>query len=187
MGCKSPLHDEDEEGKEEADFVDSTPSSTIPPSSTTHPLPTPSPHITTNFPLFLSSTTKHNYNPLNTTLMENVAAVRVCTSSGSKNDISPRLCVTCVNEKDLCFDIVCRHYGISEKSTPMMRRGPEGPRTLCNACGLMWANKGTLRDLSKATSQVGNGSSLTRNEEQQNGNFKADQNVGIAGNINGST
>lgn len=22
-----------------------------------------------------------------------------------------------------------------------MRRGPAGPRTLCNACGLMWANK----------------------------------------------
>lgn len=22
-----------------------------------------------------------------------------------------------------------------------MRRGPNGPRTLCNACGLMWANK----------------------------------------------
>lgn len=22
-----------------------------------------------------------------------------------------------------------------------MRRGPDGPRTLCNACGLMWANK----------------------------------------------
>ncbi|XP_052735915.1 GATA transcription factor 28 isoform X1 [Vigna angularis] len=47
-------------------------------------------------------------------------------------------------------DIVCRHCGISEKCTPMMRRGPEGPRTLCNACGLMWANKGTLRDLSRA-------------------------------------
>ncbi|CAH8306201.1 unnamed protein product [Eruca vesicaria subsp. sativa] len=37
-----------------------------------------------------------------------------------------------------------------EKSTPMMQRGPEGPRTLCNACGLMWENKGVLRDLSKA-------------------------------------
>ncbi|KAK7319505.1 hypothetical protein RJT34_04226 [Clitoria ternatea] len=44
----------------------------------------------------------------------------------------------------------CRHCGISEKSTPAMRRGPAGPRSLCNACGLMWANKGTLRDLSKA-------------------------------------
>ncbi|MCH84406.1 GATA transcription factor 24-like, partial [Trifolium medium] len=36
-----------------------------------------------------------------------------------------------------------------EKHTPAMRRGPAGPRTLCNACGLMWANKGTLRDLRK--------------------------------------
>ncbi|XP_059653231.1 GATA transcription factor 28-like isoform X2 [Cornus florida] len=43
----------------------------------------------------------------------------------------------------------CQHCGISEKSTPAMRRGPAGPRTLCNACGLMWANKGTLRDLTK--------------------------------------
>ncbi|XP_065871224.1 GATA transcription factor 19-like isoform X2 [Euphorbia lathyris] len=43
----------------------------------------------------------------------------------------------------------CRHCGINEKATPAMRRGPAGPRTLCNACGLMWANKGTLRDLTK--------------------------------------
>ncbi|KAK2983176.1 hypothetical protein RJ640_018521 [Escallonia rubra] len=45
----------------------------------------------------------------------------------------------------------CRHCGISSKSTPMMRRGPDGPRTLCNACGLKWANKGVLRDLSKVS------------------------------------
>ncbi|PKA65795.1 GATA transcription factor 24 [Apostasia shenzhenica] len=44
----------------------------------------------------------------------------------------------------------CHHCGTSAKETPMMRRGPDGPRTLCNACGLMWANKGTLRDLSKS-------------------------------------
>eukprot|EP00258_Populus_trichocarpa_P035421 XP_024451440.1 GATA transcription factor 24 isoform X1 [Populus trichocarpa] len=43
----------------------------------------------------------------------------------------------------------CKHCGVSENNTPAMRRGPAGPRTLCNACGLMWANKGTLRDLSK--------------------------------------
>ncbi|KAK9286763.1 hypothetical protein L1049_015290 [Liquidambar formosana] len=43
----------------------------------------------------------------------------------------------------------CTHCGTSSKLTPMMRRGPTGPRTLCNACGLKWANKGELRDLSK--------------------------------------
>lgn len=47
---------------------------------------------------------------------------------------------------------ICRHCGIHESSTPMMRRGPEGPRTLCNACGLFWANKGILRHLPMATS-----------------------------------
>lgn len=42
-------------------------------------------------------------------------------------------------------EILCRHCGISSNNTPMMRRGPDGPRTLCNACGLFWASKGTLR------------------------------------------
>lgn len=43
----------------------------------------------------------------------------------------------------------CTHCRTSSKSTPMMRRGPSGPRSLCNACGLFWANKGTLRELPK--------------------------------------
>lgn len=40
-----------------------------------------------------------------------------------------------------CVLFRCHHCGISASSTPMMRRGPNGPRTLCNACGLVWANK----------------------------------------------
>ncbi|XP_038684798.1 GATA transcription factor 24-like isoform X2 [Tripterygium wilfordii] len=54
----------------------------------------------------------------------------------------------------------CQHCGISEKATPAMRRGPAGPRSLCNACGLMWANKGTLRDLTKG----GRNASFDQNE-----------------------
>ncbi|XP_022773057.1 GATA transcription factor 25-like isoform X2 [Durio zibethinus] len=49
------------------------------------------------------------------------------------------------------LDTLCTHCGTSSKSTPMMRRGPSGPRSLCNACGLFWANKGTLRDIPKKT------------------------------------
>ncbi|KAK4427481.1 GATA transcription factor 28 [Sesamum alatum] len=83
-------------------------------------------------------------------------------------------------------DISCRHCGISEKSTPMMRRGPEGPRTLCNACGLMWANKGTLRDLSKATTPLG--ANTLRNRNEENGNFEAEEMVlSAAGNGNDSS
>ncbi|XP_047156215.1 GATA transcription factor 25-like [Vigna umbellata] len=48
----------------------------------------------------------------------------------------------------------CTHCGTSSKSTPMMRRGPSGPRSLCNACGLFWANRGTLRDLSKRNQEL---------------------------------
>ncbi|KAL7125184.1 hypothetical protein ABFS83_14G099400 [Erythranthe nasuta] len=52
-------------------------------------------------------------------------------------------------QEPVCSSRTCQHCGVSENSTPAMRRGPAGPRTLCNACGLMWANKGTLRDLTK--------------------------------------
>ncbi|KAK6916194.1 CCT domain [Dillenia turbinata] len=52
-------------------------------------------------------------------------------------------------QDDGMLETSCTHCGISSKSTPMMRRGPAGPRTLCNACGLKWANKGVLRDLAK--------------------------------------
>ncbi|XP_020250033.1 protein FAR1-RELATED SEQUENCE 5-like [Asparagus officinalis] len=38
----------------------------------------------------------------------------------------------------------CLRCGISANSTPHMRRGPEGPRTLCNACGIAWT-KGKMR------------------------------------------
>ncbi|KAI4389828.1 hypothetical protein MLD38_002010 [Melastoma candidum] len=54
-------------------------------------------------------------------------------------------------QDELPFETCCTHCGISAKCTPMMRRGPSGPRSLCNACGLFWANRGTLRDLSKRT------------------------------------
>ncbi|CAH2078073.1 unnamed protein product, partial [Thlaspi arvense] len=50
-------------------------------------------------------------------------------------------------------EISCTHCGISSKCTPMMRRGPAGPRTLCNACGLFYTTRGTLRDLSKKTEE----------------------------------
>lgn len=81
-------------------------------------------------------------------------------------------------------EISCRHCGIGEKSTPMMRRGPEGPRTLCNACGLMWANKGALRDLSRGAPQTSQ--NLPVNNEvsnmQEEANLEADQMMGTVAN-----
>ncbi|KAK1268328.1 GATA transcription factor 28 [Acorus gramineus] len=68
------------------------------------------------------------------------------------------------HQEDNQKETVCQHCGRSEKSTPMMRRGPGGPRSLCNACGLMWANKGTLRDLPRAQSSVTQNSSLGADE-----------------------
>ncbi|KAL3613935.1 hypothetical protein CASFOL_042009 [Castilleja foliolosa] len=49
-----------------------------------------------------------------------------------------------VEELESGIEIVCSHCGISSNETPLMRRGPDGPRSLCNACGLRWANTGML-------------------------------------------
>ncbi|KAG0547712.1 hypothetical protein BDA96_01G104300 [Sorghum bicolor] len=59
---------------------------------------------------------------------------------------SSAACVCPTNgEDDHLRETHCQNCGISSRLTPAMRRGPAGPRSLCNACGLMWANKGTLR------------------------------------------
>lgn len=39
----------------------------------------------------------------------------------------------------------CTNCGVDANETPLMRKGPNGSRTLCNACGLSWANKGKMR------------------------------------------
>uniref|UniRef100_A0A0D9VQB0 GATA-type domain-containing protein n=1 Tax=Leersia perrieri TaxID=77586 RepID=A0A0D9VQB0_9ORYZ len=38
----------------------------------------------------------------------------------------------------------CLRCGISANATPHMRRGPEGRRTLCNACGIAWAKDASV-------------------------------------------
>ncbi|PVH65248.1 hypothetical protein PAHAL_2G446200 [Panicum hallii] len=43
----------------------------------------------------------------------------------------------------------CLRCGISGNATPHMRRGPDGPRTLCNACGIAY-RKGKMRRMIEA-------------------------------------
>ncbi|KAH0467629.1 hypothetical protein IEQ34_002662 [Dendrobium chrysotoxum] len=67
------------------------------------------------------------------------------------DDASPSLsCDQASSQDDTPRETNCQNCGISAKLTPAMRRGPGGPRSLCNACGLMWANKGTLRSVSQS-------------------------------------
>ncbi|OBZ91144.1 Cutinase gene palindrome-binding protein [Choanephora cucurbitarum] len=42
-------------------------------------------------------------------------------------------------------EYVCADCGTT--SSPEWRKGPQGPKTLCNACGLRWAKKNKKRDL----------------------------------------
>ncbi|XP_024311007.1 GATA transcription factor 20-like [Brachypodium distachyon] len=41
---------------------------------------------------------------------------------------------------------LCTNCGERSDATPKMRRGPDGSRTFCNACGLMWDKTGRLRE-----------------------------------------
>ncbi|KAL6496879.1 hypothetical protein OROGR_028808 [Orobanche gracilis] len=61
-------------------------------------------------------------------------------------------------------------------------------RTLCNACGLMWANKGTLKDLSKTTTATPHGTTNPLRNGTEDGNFEAEEMVlSSAGNGNNSS
>ncbi|XP_048231507.1 GATA transcription factor 19 isoform X2 [Ricinus communis] len=75
------------------------------------------------------------------------ASLKDCYSTGTGSNWEP-------SNTTPQSEPICQHCGTSENATPAMRRGPAGPRTLCNACGLMWANKGTLRDLTKGGRHV---------------------------------
>ncbi|MCL7037456.1 hypothetical protein MKW94_026413 [Papaver nudicaule] len=67
-------------------------------------------------------------------------------------------------------ETMCTHCGISSNSTPMMRRGPQGPRSLCNACGLKWANKGTLTDLPRTVAAEAMNNTVNQGAETDEAN-----------------
>eukprot|EP00898_Chlorokybus_atmophyticus_P004938 jgi/Chlat1/5445/Chrsp36S05416 len=56
--------------------------------------------------------------------------------------------VTPENSKDSKGQGRCLHCGTPERATPLMRCGPLGRNTLCNACGIQWKKKGVLPVLS---------------------------------------
>jgi len=53
-----------------------------------------------------------------------------------------------VRTKHSC-SATCSNPNCGVASTPLMRRGPNGMRTLCNACGLWFARRGTMRPCGK--------------------------------------
>ncbi|KAF3323460.1 protein FAR1-RELATED SEQUENCE 5-like protein [Carex littledalei] len=44
----------------------------------------------------------------------------------------------------------CLRCGITQIGTPHMRRGPDGPRTLCNACGIAWRKDSPVANMHHA-------------------------------------
>ncbi|KAF8673526.1 hypothetical protein HU200_048609 [Digitaria exilis] len=56
----------------------------------------------------------------------------VSSDKSSENPVTDATALRCQIE-------CCANCGESSEATPMMRQGPNGYRTFCNACGLMWA------------------------------------------------
>ena len=57
--------------------------------------------------------------------------------------------------------LVCLHCSATE--TPLWRNGPEGPKTLCNACGVKW----TKGKLPSGNTPKENGTTLRENGTAQ--------------------
>ncbi|KAI9080248.1 hypothetical protein K1719_037642 [Acacia pycnantha] len=52
---------------------------------------------------------------------------------------------------DVKAEKICREC--RTRTTPLWRAGPDGPRSLCNACGLRFRKRMALRGLNSAESQ----------------------------------
>ncbi|XP_074565949.1 GATA transcription factor 17-like isoform X2 [Curcuma longa] len=61
----------------------------------------------------------------------------------------------------------CHNCGTTPTSTPMMRRGPDGQRTLCNPCGIFWGKTGKMRDLSKIRAKSTREPMLCQNQKKE--------------------
>jgi PAS domain S-box-containing protein len=64
-------------------------------------------------------------------------------------------------------EYVCTDCGTLD--SPEWRRGPSGPKTLCNACGLRWAKKEKKRSSPKEGDGSGNGGSSVPHQSTQHG------------------
>ncbi|XP_062198335.1 GATA transcription factor 19-like [Phragmites australis] len=72
-------------------------------------------------------------------------------SSGTGTDNSVTAAAAHHRQRETTELEFCANCGESNEVTPMMRRGPDGYRTLCNACGLMWAKTRKIRNLTGPT------------------------------------
>ncbi|KAG0213730.1 hypothetical protein BGX28_003674 [Mortierella sp. GBA30] len=61
----------------------------------------------------------------------------------------------------------CGYCGCT--STPMWRRGPHGPSTLCNACGVKWKHGKIMQDSKDATAQISSGSASASSSKAGSG------------------
>ncbi|KAF2911367.1 hypothetical protein DAI22_11g173400 [Oryza sativa Japonica Group] len=70
----------------------------------------------------------------------------------SKGKFAPRVQTSensLAHRKGITF---CTNCGESSDATPMMRHAPNGTKSFCNACGLMWANSRKIRKIRNPTS-----------------------------------
>lgn len=66
----------------------------------------------------------------------------VMKGSGRSSDRSVSAGTSAADDKNVPVKDRCIRCKITAKNTPMMRKGPDGCRSLCNACGLKWSRHG---------------------------------------------
>jgi len=89
------------------------------------------------------STTTHSAGPL---LVEGDAGIqipskRLVWADGDKSKLTRqegRICANCRKLNNLLLERLVTN-GLGTLESPEWRKGPDGPKTLCNACGLRWS------------------------------------------------
>ncbi|CAN6372519.1 unnamed protein product [Urochloa humidicola] len=72
----------------------------------------------------------------------------VASDKSSEHSVAAAAAAACRRQGEGTTELeFCANCGESSEATPMMRRGPNGYRTFCNACGLMWAKTNKIRKL----------------------------------------
>eukprot|EP01103_Thecamoeba_quadrilineata_P020245 TRINITY_DN858_c0_g1_i2.p1 TRINITY_DN858_c0_g1~~TRINITY_DN858_c0_g1_i2.p1 ORF type:complete len:288 (+),score=47.53 TRINITY_DN858_c0_g1_i2:68-931(+) len=111
-----------------------------------------------------NTNTNANANPQQTTMTQTSTPSSVSSSPSSSNsqaESRKQLAQKLQRGSEIFFERICRWCGTGE--SPEWRRGPDGPKTLCNACGLK-LYKRIKREKSldkKVGSQLNNPSSST--------------------------
>ncbi|KAJ0020658.1 hypothetical protein Pint_31285 [Pistacia integerrima] len=111
-----------------------------------NPIPNSNPNPNSNFVLPPPPPTMNNYTLLDVPARRAMAKNLGSSSSSRRHGSRQQQHVE--NYNDQCKR--CTNYNCNTNDTPMWRRGPLGPKTLCNACGIKYRKEEEKRKAKEA-------------------------------------